>query len=253
MARGWPAVGERDRGDRRAPADASHAPAGVLLLGVRGGDVVRHGPAHRDAPARPGEGAPARGAGDRPTVDGQAYAAFPRPAVLLEQRTIAAHRGEGPARPRAGARRARRAAGHGRARALPADEALARLRELPGVGPFSAEACCSGLRVVDAVPAAENASRAGDRRAVWRRRRRRRGDRAHHRRLAAVPDVGDGPGPDGLEPRGRAVELPARALRRPVTPLDGPVDLHGHLGAALAPALAAPTSEDSSFTASFER
>ena len=45
-------------------------------------------------------------------------------------------------------------------RGLPTDEALAQLRELPGVGPFSAEAVLlRGCGVVDAIPTTESASR----------------------------------------------------------------------------------------------
>jgi DNA-3-methyladenine glycosylase II len=44
-------------------------------------------------------------------------------------------------------------------RSLPPDEALARLRELPGVGPFTAEAVLlRGCGLVDAVPSTEGAS-----------------------------------------------------------------------------------------------
>jgi len=100
-------------------------------------------------------------AGDRPTIDGQAYAAFPRPEVLLEQRTIQGVNDEKVRR----VHELARAALDGRLdtealRALPMDEALAQLRELPGIGPFSAEAVwLRGCGVVDAVPTAEGASR----------------------------------------------------------------------------------------------
>jgi DNA-3-methyladenine glycosylase II len=100
-------------------------------------------------------------AGDRPTVDGHAYAAFPRPEALLEQRAIQGVNDEKVRR----AHELARAALDGRLdtealRALPAEEALARLRELPGVGPFSAEATLlRGCGVVDAIPTTEGASR----------------------------------------------------------------------------------------------
>ena len=100
-------------------------------------------------------------AGDHPTVDGRAYAAFPRPEVLLEERQI----------PGISEEKVRRVHGLARAaldgrldterlRSLPPDEALARLRELPGVGPFTAEAVLlRGCGLVDAVPSTEGASR----------------------------------------------------------------------------------------------
>ena len=99
--------------------------------------------------------------GDRPTIDGHAYPAFPRPEVLLEQRSIPGVSDEKVRR----VHELARAALDGRLdtealRALPADEALARLRELPGVGPFSAEAVLlRGCGVVDAIPTTEGASR----------------------------------------------------------------------------------------------
>ena len=100
-------------------------------------------------------------AGDRPTVDGRSFAAFPRPEVLLEQRSIQGINDEKVRR----VHELARAALDGRLdtaalRELPPDEALARLRELPGIGPFSAEAVLlRGCGVVDAVPTTEGASR----------------------------------------------------------------------------------------------
>jgi DNA-3-methyladenine glycosylase II len=80
-------------------------------------------------------------AGDRPTVHGHPYPAFPRPERLLELPDIA------------GVSALKVTWLHGIAqaaidgtldtealRALPSDEALARLRELPGIGPWTAEA-----------------------------------------------------------------------------------------------------------------
>jgi DNA-3-methyladenine glycosylase II len=100
-------------------------------------------------------------AGDRPTVDGHGYAAFPRPEVLLEHQAIQGLNDDKVRR----VHELARAALDGRLdtealRALPTDEALARLRELPGVGAFSAEAVLlRGCGVVNAIPTTESASR----------------------------------------------------------------------------------------------
>jgi DNA-3-methyladenine glycosylase II len=80
-------------------------------------------------------------AGDRPTVDGNPYAAFPRPERLLELPEISGVS----AQKVAWLHGIARAALEGRLdtealRALPRDEAIARLRELPGIGPWTAEA-----------------------------------------------------------------------------------------------------------------
>ena len=48
--RGWAEVGERDPVLGALQAQIRLAPPGLLLLRVRGGDVVRHRPADRDAP-----------------------------------------------------------------------------------------------------------------------------------------------------------------------------------------------------------
>jgi DNA-3-methyladenine glycosylase II len=80
-------------------------------------------------------------AGDRPTVDGHPYPAFPRPERLLELPEI----------PGVSAQKATWLRGIAQAaldgeldtealRALPSEDALARLRELPGIGPWTAEA-----------------------------------------------------------------------------------------------------------------
>lgn len=98
--------------------------------------------------------------GDEPTVDGHPYVAFPRPSRLLEAREV---RGL-PDRKLEWLHGLARAAIDGRLdadelRALPHEEALARLRELPGVGPFTAEAVLlRGCGVVDAIPSSEDLS-----------------------------------------------------------------------------------------------
>jgi DNA-3-methyladenine glycosylase II len=98
--------------------------------------------------------------GDRPTVDGHEFAAFPRPERLLEARVVP------------GLNEKKVGWLHGLARAaldgrlatdqlaaLPRDEALASLRALNGVGEFTAEAVwLRGCGVVDALPSSEEAS-----------------------------------------------------------------------------------------------
>ena len=99
--------------------------------------------------------------GDRPTVDGHEFVAFPRPARLLEVTVSAgSEREEG----RLAARhlRARRmdgAPGHGGAARDAARGGLGALRALPGVGEFTAEAVwLRGCGVVDELPSSEEAS-----------------------------------------------------------------------------------------------
>lgn len=95
--------------------------------------------------------------GDESTVDGHPYVCFPRPARLLETRELAGL----PERKVEWLHGVARAAMDGRLntdelRAMPHDEALARLRELPGVGPFTAEAVLlRGCGVADDVPESE--------------------------------------------------------------------------------------------------
>ncbi|HUP83801.1 MAG TPA: DNA-3-methyladenine glycosylase 2 family protein [Candidatus Limnocylindria bacterium] len=98
--------------------------------------------------------------GDRPTVDGNPYVAFPRPERLLEAREVR------------GLNEKKVGWLHGLSRAaldgvldtealrgLPFDEALARLRAIPGVGPFTAEAVLlRGCGMVDAIPSSEDLS-----------------------------------------------------------------------------------------------
>lgn len=92
--------------------------------------------------------------GDRPTALGRAHVAFPRPERLLELDAI----------PGVSAQKVTRLHGLARAaldgrldterlRATPRDEAIAALRELPGVGPFTAEAVwLRGCGIVDELP-----------------------------------------------------------------------------------------------------
>lgn len=98
--------------------------------------------------------------GDRPTVDGHEFVAFPRPARLLEASSV----------PGLNERKVgwlhgiARAAMDGRVdtdqlRAMPRDQALALLRALPGVGEFTAEAVwLRGCGVADELPSSEEAS-----------------------------------------------------------------------------------------------
>jgi DNA-3-methyladenine glycosylase II len=98
--------------------------------------------------------------GDRPTVDGHEYPAFPDPGRLLQVKEIAGIS----AQKQEWLRGLARAALDGRLdtetlRAMPHDEALARLREFPGVGPFTAEAVLlRGCGVVNELPQNEEAT-----------------------------------------------------------------------------------------------
>jgi DNA-3-methyladenine glycosylase II len=95
--------------------------------------------------------------GDRPTIAGVEVPAFPRPARLLE---LEEHPGLNAEKVRR-LRELARAALDGRLdteglRAMPAEEALARLRELPGVGPFTADATLyRGCGVADGLPGSD--------------------------------------------------------------------------------------------------
>ena len=95
--------------------------------------------------------------GDRPTIAGTPVSAFPRPSRLLELRDAKGLNDEKVRRLHGLAR----AALDGRLdteelRSLPPAEALARLRELPGVGPFTADAVLyRGCGVADGLPASD--------------------------------------------------------------------------------------------------
>jgi DNA-3-methyladenine glycosylase II len=98
--------------------------------------------------------------GDRPSVDGHEFVAFPTPARLLEAMAV-----PGLNEKKVGwLHGIARAAIEGRLdteqlRAMPRDEALAALRTLPGVGEFTAEAVwLRGCGVVDELPSSEEAS-----------------------------------------------------------------------------------------------
>ena len=148
-------------GHRTAPGSARLPAPGVLLLGVRGGDLVRDRPAHRDAPGRA-----------RQAVAGRAVRRRgPRSRAIRSS----------PSRGRRACSRCDGVPGlnekkvgwlHGIARAamdgrldtdelaaMPHEEALASLRALPGVGPFTAEAVwLRGCGVTDELPSTEEAS-----------------------------------------------------------------------------------------------
>src|SRR5260221_9653440 len=95
--------------------------------------------------------------GDRPTIEGVAVPAFPRPSRLLELTEGRGLSAEKVKRLRALAQ----AALDGRLdtealRAMPPEEALAALRELPRVGPFTADAVLyRGCGVADGLPGSD--------------------------------------------------------------------------------------------------
>jgi DNA-3-methyladenine glycosylase II len=95
--------------------------------------------------------------GDRPTIDGTEAVAFPRPARLLELRSERGLNDEKVRRLHVLAQ----AALDGRLdteqlRSMPEAEALASLRELPGVGPFTADGTLyRGCGVADGLPGAD--------------------------------------------------------------------------------------------------
>jgi len=155
--RGWPAVGERDAVIGAAQAAhrflrpvcfySAYEAATSFVIGQR---ISRRLTARVKAQL-------AESHGDRPTVDGHAYPAFPRPERLLEVREV---RGLS-SKKLEWLHGLARAALDGkldteRLRAMSRDEALAGLRELPGVGAFTAEAVwLRGCGVVDKLPTTE--------------------------------------------------------------------------------------------------
>jgi DNA-3-methyladenine glycosylase II len=154
---GWPAVGERDpivgrfqlEHDYLRPVCFYSAYEAVTSF-VIGQRISRRQSAviKRDL---------AEHLGDRPTIAGIEVPAFPRPARLLELREARGLNDE----------KVRRLHGLARAaldgvletealRAMPTEAALAGLRELPGVGPFTADAVLyRGCGVVDGIPTSD--------------------------------------------------------------------------------------------------
>jgi DNA-3-methyladenine glycosylase II len=98
--------------------------------------------------------------GDRPTVDGRPYPAFPRPERLLELRSLRGLSEQRVVRLRGLAQAAIDGAlNTDELRALPRDEVLLRLEELPGVGPWTAEGVwLRGCGVANELPTAERLS-----------------------------------------------------------------------------------------------
>ena len=151
---GWPAVGERDRviGRFQRAYDylrpvcfySAYEAATSFVIGQR---ISMRQSARVKARLR-------EVAGDRPTVDGGAYPAFPRPAQLLALREIPGISQHKTTWLRGIAQAARDGRLQSEAlRAMPRDEALAALQELPGIGPWTAEAIrLRGCGMVDELP-----------------------------------------------------------------------------------------------------
>jgi len=95
--------------------------------------------------------------GDRPTIEGIEVPAFPRPSRLLELRTARGLSDEKVRRLHSLAQAALDGRLDSKAlRAMPEDQALASLRELPGVGPFTANGILyRGCGVADGLPGAD--------------------------------------------------------------------------------------------------
>ena len=158
---GWPAVGERDPvvgaaqrefdGLRPVCFYSAYEAATSFMIGQR---ISRRQSAaiKRDLAER---------LGDRPTIAGTPVTAFPRPDRLLELRDargltpVKVERLHGLARAALDGRLDTEAL-----RAMPPDEALPRLRELAGVGPFTAEGVYyRGCGVADGIPGADEIGR----------------------------------------------------------------------------------------------
>ncbi len=157
---GWPAVGERDPVIGRAQ-ETSHDLRPVCFYSAYEAAtsfVIGQRIAMRQS-ARIKEWL-RESAGDRPTVDGRAYPAFPRPEQLLELKEIAGVS----AQKVTWLRGIAEAALEGRLdterlRAMPRDDALAALRAIPGIGPWTAEAIrLRGCGMADELPENEEAS-----------------------------------------------------------------------------------------------
>ena len=138
---GWLKVGRRDPVIAELQRSYRLAPAGLLLLRLRGGHVARHRAAHLHAPGRQGQ-ALARRRARRPhrAGSGRTVSAFPRPQRLLEATAVKGISAEKVKRIHGLARAALDGElDTGALRELPVDEALTRLEALPGVGPWTAQ------------------------------------------------------------------------------------------------------------------
>jgi DNA-3-methyladenine glycosylase II len=157
---GWPGVGERDAVIGRCQAMyhdlrpvcfySAYEAATSFVIGQR---ISMRQSARIKERLR-------ESAGDSPTVDGRAYPAFPRPEQLLEFKEIVGVS----AQKVTWLRGIAEAALEGRLdtealRAMPHDEALAALRVIPGIGPWTAEAIrLRGCGMADELPENEEAS-----------------------------------------------------------------------------------------------
>ena len=154
---GWPAVGERDEVVGRLQREhdylrpvcfySAYEAVTSFVIGQRisrrQSAVIKKGLSER--------------LGDRPTIEGTEVPAFPRPTRLLELTASPGLSDEKVRRLHALAQ----AAIDGRLdtevlRSMPEAEALAQLRELPGVGPFTADGVLyRGCGVVDGLPGSD--------------------------------------------------------------------------------------------------
>lgn len=157
---GWPTVGERDAVIGQAQATygylrpvcfySAYEAATSFVIGQR---IAMRQSARIKERLR-------ESIGDRPTVDGRPYPAFPRPEQLLDLKEIAGVS----AQKVTWLRGIAEAALDGRLdterlRSMPRDAALAALRSIPGIGPWTAEAVrLRGCGMVDELPENEEAS-----------------------------------------------------------------------------------------------
>jgi DNA-3-methyladenine glycosylase II len=154
---GWPAVGERDAVVGTAQAELHHLRPVCFYSAYEAATsfVIGHRIARRQAATIKREITAALG--DRPTIAGIEVPAFPRPERLLElreHRSLADRKLEwlhGLARAALDGRLDTE-----RLRAMPAEAAIAELRRLPGVGPFTADGILyRGCGVVDGIPGSD--------------------------------------------------------------------------------------------------
>lgn len=157
---GWPGVGERDPVIGRAQATyhflrpvcfySAYEAATSFVIGQR---IAMRQSARIKERLR-------ESTGDRPTIDGRAYPAFPRPERLLELKEIAGVS----AQKVTWLHGIAEAALEGRLdtealRSMPREDALAALRNIPGIGPWTAEAIrLRGCGMADELPENEEAS-----------------------------------------------------------------------------------------------